>query len=87
MRIVSQSKWNDVPYELNNITLVGKEIIGGSIDKHATLGMYATEERALEVMEEIRTHYMRYLYMYSRLSSIATDWELAEYSYFYMPKE
>lgn len=66
MRIVSQDKMFEIPYEdmcveigsrRNDATEILAYPVNGDGLYCWTLGVYDTKERALEVMEEIRGHY------------------------------
>ena len=69
MRIVSQNKWNDLTYDGSNLSIrqdkqyekygtIEFQIVAYDLrGQFLTLAEYITEERALEVMEEINAQW------------------------------
>ena len=105
MRIVSQDKMRDINYEAINLTVrknVDTEIKGCHEifeimveENYCILAKYKTKERALEVMQEIRTAYIRNemtKYIISAGDKVDNSDEIAQkiintYGYYHMPKE
>ena len=57
MRIISQSGRIDIPYEMAVVYVEYESIIAKVGDERYSMGNYATEEKAIEVMEHLRRSY------------------------------
>lgn len=83
MRIVSQDKRYEINYE-QTLEMSANSIVVSAGVKDApdmNLGIYKTEERALEVLEDMRESYKQYLW------NKEFGLNLNSNAYYYMPKE
>ncbi len=109
MRIVSQNKRVDINYQERGIVLLDNSLNIDAFDSVAdrfyinctdnnyVLGIYTTEERALEVMEEIENNKVNYdisVVTLNRMNTIISIEEAEDiivgykkYSFVHMPKE
>lgn len=72
MRIISQDKCYDLPYEQTAIAVYGTEIAGYSLDntRYCTLASYSTEEKAIKAMEMCIQEYGKYFSVQGGVSAI-----------------
>lgn len=60
MRLISQDKLIDVPYELGIIKRIKEKIYYYVLDKSVMMAEYTTEEKAIKVMEDLQYSYSSY---------------------------
>ena len=79
MRIISQDKEFDLPYEettirvLTNGTVVAFPLAGLESDAFITMAEYSTEEKAIKAMEMCRERYTQYIFNRRMVPVVAKD--------------